>query len=297
MHALQPHLDTLADATAWTYGASSRSSSEPAAWTALALAAHGMQDAARRPADWLARLQQSDGSVGESCDQPEPRWATGLAMWAWRAAGDGGGSERYSEQIARAAAWGLSARGKTAPRSAEVGHNTELAGWSWADATHSWLEPTAMFVMGLSAAGYATHDRVLEGVRLIVDRLLPDGGANYGNTIVLGQPLLAHIQPTGLAMMALAGRETSDVRVAKSLDYLARSLGPLTSPASLALGRLGLAAHGRTLNGAEQWIAESLAATDGSRLAVYERALLLLAMAETPLRHVVDVARGSGEQL
>jgi hypothetical protein len=157
-----------------------------------------------------------------------------------------------------------------------------LIGWSWAADTHSWLEPTCMFVMGLRAAGFGEHKRVREGVRLIVDRLLPDGGANYGNTIVLGQPLVAHVQPTGLALLALGGEEVTDDRIGKSLNYLTRSIGPQTAAPSLALACLGLAAHGRRPAAADEWIAAALDQRNPGLLAAYEQALLLFAAAPSP---------------
>ena len=203
-------------------------------------------------------------------------------MLAWCAVDGVNTTRRFIEHTKHAATWSLSARGKTAPRSTHVGHDTELTGWSWAADTHSWLEPTCMFVLGLRAAGYGEHHRVREGVRLIVDRLLPDGGANYGNTIVLGQPLVAHIQPTGLAMLALGGEEVLDARVGKSLDYLAASIGPDTAAPSMALACLGLAAHGRRPAAADDWIARALDQRGAAMLATYEQSLLLLAVAPAP---------------
>ena len=282
MSAFTPHLERLAAATRWNYRASRESSAEPAAWAAIALAAHGLHDAAARPAQWLAGLQQSDGSVGVSESQDDPRWPTSLAMLAWHAAAGDAATRRFAEHVERAATWSLAARGKTAPRSSHVGHDTQLTGWSWAADTHSWLEPTCMFVMGLRAAGFDDHQRVREGVRLIVDRLLPDGGANYGNTIVLGQPLVAHVQPTGLALLALGGEEIADDRIGKSLEYLAASIGPQTAAPSLALACLGLAAHGRRPAAADEWITGALAQRDAALLAVYEQSLLLLAAAPSP---------------
>jgi hypothetical protein len=276
MSTLDQHLERLAAADRWTYRASRESAAEPAAWTAIALAAHGLAEAAMRAAQWLANLQQADGAVGVSAAEAEPRWPTSLAMLAWTAvdrAGDGG---RFTRNVQSAARWALNNRGKPAPRSPQIGHDTQLVGWSWAADTHAWLEPSCFFVMGLRAAGFGHHPRVREGVRLIVDRLLPAGGANYGNTIVLGQPLLPHVQPTGVAMLALCGENVHDRRVGTSLDFLERSLRAGTAPASLAFACLGLMARGRRPEESGEWIAAAL--NDAARpLAEYEQALLLLA--------------------
>jgi hypothetical protein len=210
-------------------------------------------------------------------------------MLAWRAMESTASAFGFAKHIERAATWSLAARGKTAPRSSHVGHDTELVGWSWAADTHSWLEPTCMFVMGLRAAGFNDHPRVREGVRLIVDRLLPDGGANYGNTIVLGQPLVAHVQPTGLALLALGGEGVDDPRIGKSLDYLSSTINPEMAAPSLAMALAGLTAHGRRPAAADEWIIQALAEREASSLAVYEQALLLFAAATSPL---TDLAAG-----
>jgi hypothetical protein len=287
MPSLEEHLDRLTAAEQWTYRASRQSCSEPAAWTALALCAHGRIDDALRPAQWLAKIQQRDGSIGISASEAEPRWPTSLAIWGWSALDAAGQKPRFTGNIERAVAWSLADHGKAAPRSPQIGHDTELVGWSWAAATHSWLEPTCFFVLGLSASGQGEHPRVREGVRLIADRLLPDGGANYGNTIVLGQALLPHLQPTGVAMMALTGERLGDSRIEKSLNYLERSLNAETAPTSLSFGCLGLSAHGRSISTAAEWLPAALNETRRGALAEYEIALLLLAAASAERLHQI----------
>ncbi len=250
---------------------------EPAALSALALAAHGEVDAALAPAGWLADVQQSDGSVGISAAECEPRWPTSLAMLAWSVVDRLGKSQRYTENIERAAQWSLADRGKTAPRSPKVGHDTTIVGWSWAADTASWLEPTCYHVLGLSAAGHADDPRVAEGVRLISNRLLPDGGANYGNTTVLGQQLVPHVAPSGIALTALAGRSSNDRRIEGTLRYLQSAVSESTTPISLSWGLIGLAAHGWRPLFADDWIEAAFGNDAWSPLASYEKALLLLA--------------------
>jgi hypothetical protein len=229
------------------------------------------------PADWLAHLQQSDGSVGVFAAETEPRWPTGLALLAWRAVDLVHGSQRYSRQVDRAAAWSLADRGKTAPRSPKIGHDTTIVGWSWAADTASWLEPTCFHVLGLTAAGFGDHPRVCEGRRLITDRLLPAGGANYGNTIVLGQQLLAHVAPSGIALTTLGPAAMPDIRIERSLRLLEDAVSPRTTPLSLSWACLGLARHGRLSDHAREWNAGALDDPRWQPLSAYERALLLLA--------------------
>jgi hypothetical protein len=127
-----------------------------------------------------------------------------------------------------------------------IGHNTLLAGWPWVQGTHSWLEPTALAYLALKAAGTRMNPRAVEAVALMLDRLLPEGGCNHGNTFVLGQTLKPHVQPTGLVLLALGGGETEgDPRIEKSLEYLESEHREATAAASLAYALSGLTAHGR----------------------------------------------------
>ncbi len=279
MSIIQRHLETLAAADRWTYRAAAESATEPAAWAAMALAAHGNARAAARPAAWLAELQQRDGSVGVSAAEAEPRWPTSLAMLAWSLVDRAADARRFLTHVGSAAQWSLAEHGKPAPRSPEIGHDTTLVGWPWAADTASWLEPTCYFVLGLTAAGFADHTRVREGRAVVADRLLPDGGANYGNTTVLGQQLLPHIAPTGIALTVLAGAPRTDDRVEKSLAFLEGAIGPDTAPASLSWACIGLAAHNRRPPLADPWIEGALQGDDWQPLAAYEQALLLLAAA------------------
>jgi len=244
---IQAILDDLARHPVCGYARDAAPTTEPTALAALALIANQRPSDAQSAIAWLSRIQAADGSVGIR-ESEMPGWPTSLAVLAWKAANSQGVHDR---QIKRAVAWILQARGETAPQVAEFGHNTELAGWSYADATSSWIEPTALHVTALKAAGQSNHARTREGVRLVIDRLLADGGCNYGNTVVLGQTLRPHIQPTGIALLALAGETDPSGRIAKSIGWLRRSIGPGTKTASLAWALFGLQAHGIRLPDAE----------------------------------------------
>jgi hypothetical protein len=243
-------LGRLAAATPGGYSAKTEPASEPTALAGLALLNAGNDAAVARAADWLAARQANNGAVGVTPSQATPCWPTSLAILLWQATGD----PRYRPSIDRAVAWALQEKGETHMQRDYVGHDTMLVGWSWAADTHSWLEPTAMFVMALKAVGKSQHPRTREAVRLLVDRLLPHGGCNYGNTLVLGQELLPHVQPTGIVMMALADEQTTDPRLEQALEYLERELSVDTTTASLCYGLLGLAANKRNTGIRLDWL-------------------------------------------
>ena len=110
----------------------------------------------------------------------------------------------------------------------------------------------------------------------MTDRLLPDGGCNYGNTIVLDQALLPHVVPTGAALLALAGESDATGGIAKSIAYLEQTLGPHTTSMSLAYGLLGLAAHGRFPRESANWISACIEKSY-RRGSSFELSLLVLA--------------------
>ncbi|TWT76855.1 hypothetical protein Pla123a_22780 [Posidoniimonas polymericola] len=236
------------------YAAGGPVASEPMAWAAVCLAERGRVREARLAGDWLAKTQARDGSVGVTGQEPTPAWPTGLAMLAWRSVEAVLHKAVYQDNIRRAADWALAAEGRTVERKRQIGHDTTIVGWSWAADTHSWLEPTAFFVKALTRIGYGDHPRVQDGVRLLVDRLLPAGGANYGNTIVLGQELLAHVQPTGIALWALAETPAQSPLIEKAIEFLDASVSADTTTASLSYAVLGLTAQGRRPAAADAWL-------------------------------------------
>ncbi len=133
-----------------------------------------------------------------------------------------------------------------------IGHDPSIRGWPWVENTHSWVEPTALSLLAISTAGESSHPRALEAVRLLMDRQLPTGGWNYGNTFVYGKQLLPLPQTTGVALSALQGH-VSAREIGASLDYLAKAAESL-APLSLAWAILGLSAWERRPRQAETWL-------------------------------------------
>ena len=173
---------------------------------------------------------------------------------------------------------------------AAPGHDTSLRGWPWIQKTHSWTEPTALGVLALEAAGRGGHARAHEATELLLDRMLPVGGWNYGNTTVFGSPLRPLPESAGVALQALAGRVARE-RVAASLAYLASEIERIRTPFTLGWGVLGLAAWGAQPLDADRWLAETL-----ERETVFGRfdtsALALLALAARARSGLLEVIDG-----
>jgi hypothetical protein len=282
--SLQQQLaDVLARRTPGGYGISTTGASreahmsEPTAWAAIALVEAGRLETAARSCTWLSQAQQKDGSVGVSSTELEPCWPTALALLAWYRWQQATGDSIYNDCIERGLKWTLDARGSTSPRKPQIGHDTRLLGWSWAAGTHSWQEPTAMFSRAGHELGLGDHPRFREAVRMLVDRILPSGGCNYGNTIVLGQELLPHVQPTGLVLWSLAASKQRHAKIDRSLDYLDTAIDEKTTTISLAYAVMGFGAHDRLQSKYYRWLARRAKQELAGPTSTYKLALLTMA--------------------
>lgn len=284
----------LAGLKQWGYGPDAAGATEPTALAALALLAHDQPALAAPALDWLSSLQNPDGSVGINRDQSTPGWTTSLAILAWRAGDQAARKSDYQKSVELAVRWLLHAAGVSLPRTPELGHDTTIDGWPWVLGTHSWLEPTAWAVLALRATGHGRDRRFIDGVRLLIDRLLPTGGANYGNTFVLGQQLRPQVEATGLAMLALKGQPDPSGRIEASCAYLESALSADTPAISLSYGLLGLAAQGRPSEKADELLQAAFERTARQGFPPLNLALLLLA-AQADDAPLMTLAQPAGE--
>jgi hypothetical protein len=261
----------------WTYPDSIAAAAEPTALAILALERHPLAaESVRRALDHLAVSQRPDGAVPVAESVRSPGWPTALAMLAWTLAADDD-QERWRACAARAAQWLCTVAGRSPDGSpSALGHDPTIAGWSWVDGTHSWVEPTAYAVLALRAAGLADHPRARDGVRLLLDRALPDGGWNYGNTRVFDNTLRPFADSTGIALAALAA-EPREQRIDAAVRYLAATLEPIRAPFSLGWGIIGLTACNARPPAADAWLTDAAERTLRRPANPVYDALLLLA--------------------
>lgn len=250
------------------------------AWTILAFrAARSVEPGAAERSSWVRELrreladqQSPDGRLALSASRETAYWPTALAVLAWAPSPESARPrERAVDFLIHRAA------GLAVPRSPFVGHDSTLVGWSWIQATHSWVEPTCLALLALERAGRGDHPRCVEARKLLLDRQLTAGGWNYGNTVTFGQQMRAAPDSTGYALSALAGR-TSPGSVAPSVAYLEDIYPRLRSPLATGWATLGLSAWGRRPSDATDKLAAVL--DRQSLLGAFDTALLsLLAIA------------------
>jgi hypothetical protein len=273
------------DDGSWAYRPGRRGAAEPTALAALACrGAAGMQSACAAALGWLRSVQQSDGAVPAVAGIANTGWTTPLAAVAWMACGETQRvRDRYDENARRAIAWLLRSGGERVTQArAGFGHDGELVGWAWISGTHSWVEPTAQAVLALRAAGMAGHARAREGVRLLLDRAMPQGGWNYGNNVVFGKALRPFPATTGVALTALAG-EPPEPRIAAALKFGADSLERTRAPLSLAWTAIGLRAWDTARPSIEAKLADAAGAIEGDVQPHCEALLLLAGQDARPL--------------
>ena len=268
---IEATVNSLAKSPICDYASTGPGASEPTALAALALVGHDRTAAAQPAAKFLLSLQAKDGSIGIRPKEPWPQWPTSLALLVWKLCDP----QQYATAIKAALHWALLQEGERIPREAAMGHDSTLAAWPWVEGTHSWMEPSAFFTLALKAHGLRENKRTQEAIRLLIDRLLKEGGCNYGNTAVLGQTLRPHVQPSGIVMLALAGEADPSGRISKTLDYLTQACTKETTPQSLAWALLGLAAHDRTPEQAPELIAAAYETTAKRSNALFTQTLLV----------------------
>lgn len=296
----------------WGAVAGGPATTEATAFAALALTAQpgearstNMDAGARRAVTWLVERQRGDGAWPATEAVPAASWMTSVALLALAQLDPP--DPRVADARRRASAWLLAepvfrfdwrtrlglAWARLLGSAPVTDDDASLIGWPWVEGTYSWVEPTSLALLALRAAARRDGavssdrrfaDRVGTAERMLVDRVAPGGGWNYGNTRVLGQDLVPYPDTTAWALLALrsagARREVAPA-VAAGLHRLPTLLDGNRSSLARALGALALRAHGRD----DAALVDAMADRLGSGAVptdVRSRALALLALSGAP---------------
>jgi hypothetical protein len=232
-------------------GRSSNTESTAFAVLALrALAAGDATGAGERGLRWLSERQRQDGSWAFSTQVPETSWATGIATLAML--GEDRDRARCGAgwllgQHGRPLGWYFSLLHRVAPSLLQVRLNPDLKGWPWRSHATGFVEPTAYALLALKKlrphADIRAEARIQEAQAMLYDRMCPNGGWNYGNSVVLGVDLPPYADVTALTLIALQDYRGSEPN-AVSLAALRGMLAEVDSSLALAWATLCLTLYG-----------------------------------------------------
>lgn len=202
----------------WGYHPAQPAQLEPTclAMLALSLEAETYKNQIDQGRKFLESALTADGTYRLANGREEAIWPTSLALFVQSVLG--APNQTTIDRL-------LSIQGKTTDnREAEEMNDIDLklVGWPWAENNFSWVEPTSWACLALRRAGQGSHPRVQEGIRLLLDRAMDEGGINYGNRRILGRLLDPIPGPTALMLLALQGHD--HLRITAAVNYLLTQL-------------------------------------------------------------------------
>lgn len=201
---------------------------------ALSLEAERYSEPIHRARQFLDRCAAPEGSYRPENSREEAIWPTALVLFTQSVTGglaDHGSLEKTASFL-------LGVSGKV-PDNTEAGElhdiDLRLTGWPWAEDNFSWVEPTAWACLALRQLGQHDQPRVREGLDMLLDRAMDEGGINYGNRRILGRLTEPLPGPTALMLLALqptpsasAGTSTAATcthpRIAAAVSYLVKQI-------------------------------------------------------------------------
>lgn len=253
----------------WGYRPELPSSTEPTAWSVLALqeyeAASGRTLASAT--DWLQRTQMTGGAWPTGSGKEPGCWVTSLACLALLSLKGPSqdavirGTEWLCETWPAEGNWFWRLRQRWQQKTASVVHQDHsLRGWGWTPNTASWVEPTAYGLILLQNIPEKFRPpqalkRIRLGEKMLLDRACPGGGWNAGNPLVYGVPGVPRISPTVWALLALRNHRDRTATL-EGREWLHQRYQSLRSPASLALACLCLKVYGRAAGAIETQLGE-----------------------------------------
>lgn len=246
----------------WSYYPGQASSVEPTCLSLLALNLPNDNEVAAKAIQFLSQAILPGGTVCQPGGRLEAVWPTALVLYSFQKLG-------LDSTLAPSMCGALlKIKGMTTtnPKAMEIhGRGIDLTkeGWPWTIGAFSWVEPTSWAVLALMSAGLADHPRCVQGASFLSDRILENGGANYGNKVVLGKHLDPVPIPTALTLVGLQNTPISDP-IRKSIHYLASILANPDDLQNVAWSLLALDLYDRrdvdspVVERARKWLHDSL---------------------------------------
>jgi hypothetical protein len=234
----------------WGYYPGKASRLEPTCWALLSLGSGAESRQLREPAAaWLVACQRPAGWLVERPEWPVNIAFNGLAAFTLLHHRDMAGEDWRRRLLT----FLLASKGIAVAAADTTGQDNSLQGWSWTDATFSWVEPTCWGLLALKkarASGFveaASHARITEAERLLIDRTCRPGGWNFGNASVLGQDLRPYVPTTALGLLAMQDRRQENA-VVRGLAALETLWPEEISAGAMALSLVCLDVYGRPVD-------------------------------------------------
>jgi uncharacterized protein (DUF362 family) len=276
-------LDTLARLAhpqgGWGYAPGQPAHLEPTRLALLALAGDKgrFQEPINAALRFLSENSLPDGGYRLARGRPQALWPTALVLLTRQTLGETGPAvQKTVDRL-------LNIQGRMVADDPEVADMMDIdlkrIGWPWALNTFSWVEPTAWACLALRFAGKGNEPRVVEGMRLLLDRAFDEGGINYGNRLILGRMTDPIPTPTALMLLALQGCDKPP-RVQKAKQYLRNSVEKTSDLEHLGWAKLALHAHGEDAGALDELIRRNYEANtaDGRPMSLVRHALAALGL-------------------
>jgi hypothetical protein len=204
----------------WGYFTGKGSWMEPTAYAILALhAVPGADSNIARGRALLRSWRESDGSYRPSGQVQESNWVTALAVLLDSVYGehDPTAAQSLDRLVAeRGAESRLIVRLATFLHLTDIKLDLAHPGWPWFPGNASWVEPTCQSLLALKKAAarfrsFHLLSRIQEGETMLLSRRCRDGGWNAGTPVSQSYDLRSYPESTALALLALQGRNSSEI--------------------------------------------------------------------------------------
>jgi len=189
----------------WGYAPGHSPGVEPTCAVLHALKRANQETAFQDAVSWLLHIQNEDGGWGYNQNDQVSGWLSAWAVWTLSI------FDSSSKQVEDGVQYLLAQNVMQINNLDDLEAGKKIAnidfslrGWPWRPGEASWVEPTALALIALSASGLDAGSRVNEAVRYLDNRRCPNGGWNVGNPIMFGEALPARANPTALSLIALS---------------------------------------------------------------------------------------------
>jgi hypothetical protein len=232
----------------WPYQRGGPSWTEPTAYALLALMAEGsVVEPVNKGLRWLNAAQLPDGGWGPQPGVRQSTWVTAVATLLGPAAFGGDAYRRGIAWIVQSSGedTGFLIRVRQVLTGSAPGGDP---GWPWFAGTSAWVTPTALSMLALRKAGRcAASPQILArldmGASYLLAHACSDGGWNHGAARALDYDARSYPETTGVALLALSGKDTPAVR--KACRWAQGQLPSCRASEAESWLRLGLLAHGQ----------------------------------------------------